>query len=439
MKLAKTRIARSIVALMLVLFTTFSLSSCFFDVGIYRDIWEDMEAEESKNKEENKTPSPDESPDVNDGEDEEENPDNDDPIIKDDEEEEEIEIGEMYPGSGESSLENVSALSKTLLSTVIVYANSSSPSTASGVFYQIDKENGDAYIITNYHVVYDKFTGLCEDITVYLYGMLLESYAIPATFIGGSSTYDVAVLRVEDSEILKQSYATTVSFASSDDVRVFDTVYTVGNPEGHGFAVTKGIVSVESEQIVIEGAEGVAIQLRVIRVDAAVNSGNSGGGLFNENGELIGIVSAKRVGSDVDNMGYAIPSNLVYYLVNNILDNCDGVTNTQIKKALMGITISSSTIGVVVDPETGDVKQAELVEVIDVSLGSLAFGKIQIGDIINSITLDGVTVEVTRMHHVTDIMLNAREGSIVSLNVTRGEEKLVIDFEITSSAISKIN
>ena len=435
MKIANTRMIRAIVALILVIFTSFSLSSCFFDVGIYKELLDEINQSETNVQQNTPDEIPNSTPDNNNNN----NDNKGDNTIEDSDDEEDREIGEIYPGSGESSLDNVDPLTMTLLSSVVVYADSSTPSTGSGVFYQIDKENGDAYIITNYHVVYDKTTGLCTDIWVYLYGMLLNSYAIPATFVGGSSTYDIAVLRVEGSELLKNSYVAPVTFGSSDDVRPFDTVYAVGNPEGHGISVTKGIVSVESEQITIEGAEGSAIQLRVIRVDAAVNAGNSGGGLFDEDGKLIGIVSAKRVGSNVDNMGYAIPSDLTYNIVNNILYYCDGVTNTQMKKALMGITITGGVLGVIVDPETGDVKTAERVEVIDVSFGSAAFGKILVGDYVDSITVDGVTVQVTKMHHITDIMLNARVGSVVSMNITRGDKTLVVDFIVQASSITTIN
>ena len=341
--------------------------------------------------------------------------------------------GDLYPGSGSGDTEGVLPLAKTLLSTVTIICESlGSASAGSGIIYQIDKENGDAYIITNQHVVYG-----ATKISVYLYGMHLSSYAIPAVVIGGSVTYDVAVLKIEGSDILANSYACAAILGKSDDVRVYDRVYTVGNAEGGGLSATEGIVSVDSENISITGADKTVISMRVMRVDAAVNHGNSGGGLYNEKGELIGIVSAKEVSEDIDNMGYAIPVDLVCKVANSILYHCNGSTQKQISKALMGVTITAYVTGVEID-DNGNIYKVEIVEVIEISKGSLSENRVMVGDEINSITVDGVKKEVTRVHHVTDAMIDARVGSVVVLNVTRGEENIDITFNITQESMSTV-
>ena len=345
--------------------------------------------------------------------------------------------GDFYPGSGQGNTEGLKPLSKTLLSTVNITCGSAlSTSAGSGVIYSVDKEKGDAYIITNCHVVYGGGKTVSKDIKVYLYGMELSSYAIPATFIGGSVTYDIAVLKISDSEVLKNSYATAVEFESSDNVRVFDKVYAVGNAEGAGLSATEGIVSVTSENISLSGADGSTISLRVMRIDAAVNHGNSGGGLYDENGKLVGIVSAKEVSEDIDNMGYAIPSDLVKKLADSIIRQCNG-TVTQISKVKKMITITSYVSGVEID-SNGGVYQVELVEVTNVSSGSLADGKVMVGDTINFITIDGVKTVVTRVHHFTEAMLAAKSGSIVVLNVNRKGETIDITFDVTDSALTTV-
>lgn len=347
--------------------------------------------------------------------------------------------GDFYPGSGDSSLDNVSPITKTLLSTVTIVADFGTASGAgSGVFYKVDKNNGDAYVITNYHVVFTGDYGIADSINIYLYGMELSSYAIPATVIGGSVTYDIAVLKVEESDVIKNSYATPATIGDSDLVRVFDKVYAIGNSEADGMSATEGIVSVESESLQLEGADGTLISLRVMRFDAAVNHGNSGGGLYNANGQLVGIVSAKDVSSDVDNMGYAIPSNLAKLLCDNIIYYCDGELNTSVHKALLGITITAYVSGLQIDPVTGDVSQVDLVEVIEVTKDSLADGKIKVGDIINSITVNGVTRSVTKIHHVTDLMIAAREGHVVTLDITRDGNPVTVSFLITNANIDTV-
>ena len=409
-----TKIVKIVIALMLVLCTLFSMTSCLvFDIeGFYQDLMEDPDG---KDEGEENTPK---DPSISGGN-------------------SNSGSNEFYPGSGSDNTDNVPALQQTLLSTVSIISNfSSSPAAGSGVIYSIDKAKGDAYIITNYHVVYSKSSGVCKNISVYLFGMELEGYAIPATFVGGSNNYDVAVLKITGSDVIKNSYARAVTFGNSDGVHIFDNVYAVGNPEGFGIAATNGMISVVSEELKLDGANGKEISLRVIRVDAAVNGGNSGGGLYDDQGKLIGIVCAKRIGDDIDNIGYAIPSNLVKNLVNNIIYHCNGSTVTQVNRAMMGITITAKITGIVIDPNTGNITEAEIVEVTEISSGSLAEGKILVGDTINSITVDGNKAEVTRLHHVTDHMLNAKVGSTVVLNITRGGEKMDITFVIQSSNIT---
>ena len=96
----------------------------------------------------------------------------------------------------------------------------------SGVIYKLDKNRGEAYIITNYHVVYysgaNTENGISNDITVYLYGQESSEYAIPAKYVGGSMNYDLAVLKVEASRVLAESNAMAAEFADSNEVAVLD-------------------------------------------------------------------------------------------------------------------------------------------------------------------------------------------------------------------------
>ena len=409
------RITRTLIALLLVLSTVFSMSSCIF---IDFDAYEDFFNEDFGN-----IPSiPNQNPDSN------QNPPQSGT-------EDSGEIPEFYPGSGQGNTENVPALQQTLLSTVMIISEFGlNAGAGSGIIYKIDKEKGDAYIVTNQHVVYND-GAISNNIKIYLYGMVLETYAIKAQYIGGSTNYDIAVLKIEGSEILKNSYAKAVTLGRSADVRVFDTVYAVGNPEASGFSVTQGIVSVRTENLELEGADGAPVSIRVMRVDAAVNHGNSGGGLYDHQGRLIGIVSAKTQGTDVDNMGYAIPIDLVKNVADNILYHCNGTTMTKLNRALLGITISAKVIGPVIDANGGLLEGAR-VQVMEISPTSLAYGKVQVDDIVNSISVDGVKVMATEVYVVPEHMLTARVGSVIVMNVTRGDKTFDISFTITESAIT---
>ena len=349
--------------------------------------------------------------------------------------------------------DSLTSLQRTLLSSVAIvstfevgtgYYASSETMFGSGVFYSVDRESGDAYIITNYHVVYSpnatKNSGISQNIMIYLYGQEYTDYAVSATYVGGSLNYDLAVLKITDSEVIRKSCAVAAKMGDSDGVHVFDDVVAVGNPEGYGISATEGIISVQSESLDMTGADGkTTVTFRVMRVSAAINSGNSGGGLYNEKGELIGIVNAKRQGANIDNIAYAIPINLAKNVAENIIDNCDGTTKVKVYKALLGIKISAKSMGVVIDPDSGDVVIESEVVVKEVLSNAIVIDQLIEGDVIRSVTVDGHTVEVTRDYHVTDTLLRARVGSVVVLNVTRGEEAHEITVVIPQSSITVVN
>ncbi len=359
----------------------------------------------------------------------------------------------------------VAASTKALLSTVSVYATfnyryqsgfgglggyttGTGTSAGSGVIYKLDKTKGEAYIITNYHVVYDVSSidegNISRDIEIYLYGQedrdngrsTSGKYAIDATFVGGSMVYDIALLKVEASEILMNSNATAVEFADSDAVSVLDYAIAIGNPEMEGISATVGFINVDSEYIVMSMLDGSGyFEIRVMRTDAAVNSGNSGGGLFDIYGRLIGIVNAKSCDSSIDNMGYAIPSNLVKSVVDALIEYCDESDSEVLYRPIVGITVRVEGMYTSLDTASGKIIKGEVIAVDSVSSGSLAEGKLQSGDIISSLTINGVTYEATRRHHVTEVMINARAGDTVIFGIIRGDKALEVEIELTEQCL----
>lgn len=319
---------------------------------------------------------------------------------------------------------------------------STGESRGSGVIYKLDKNDGSAFIITNYHVVFNANSktpdGISDDIWVYAYGSETDDYAIPAEFIGGSIYYDIAVLYVESSEILKRASISPVTVCPIKDVSVGETAIAVGNPEGAGISTTLGVVSVDSEHIMMNALDGAgAITSRVMRVDAAINSGNSGGGLYNSKGELIGIVNAKISDSSVENIGYAIPASIAIPVAENIIDNCHQKENTALLRPMLGITLGSTNAGAIISEDTGLITKTESVTVSLVSAGSIAAGKIQVGDIITSIKIGDEKATITRMHHVIDTMLNARQGDVVEITLLRSGAEKTVTIEITAEALTK--
>ena len=314
--------------------------------------------------------------------------------------------------------------------------------SGSGVIYKLDKNTGSAYVITNYHVVHlagsDTANDISDQIKIYLYGQEYKDYAINAKYIGGSMNYDIAVLRVEGSEVLRESNAAAATFADSNGVAVLDTAIAIGNPTSGGISATVGAVNIESEEITMSALDGNgSIELRVMRTDAAVNGGNSGGGLFNGKGELIGIVNAKMSSDGVENIGYAIPSNVARYVADNIIyyDTLDTI-NDSVYRILVGISVSIGRAYTEYNTETGRVRRLEEVTISSVVSGGAAEGKLAEGDVINSVTIDGEKYDIVRTYNVVDVMLTARQGSTVVFNVTRNGQNIDVTVDVSRVSLT---
>ena len=348
------------------------------------------------------------------------------------------------------------AINRALMSVVSIWAIFSEPvmgggwrpsvsyqsvsSGGSGVIYSLDKAAGNAYIVTNYHVVYDAnsvgtetVSHISDDITVYLYGGEAATGEIKATYVGGAMDYDIAVLKVEGSEILKESSAREVTAANSDALTVGERVYAIGNPEGNGIALSSGVVSVDAEYITVESSDEQSyLELLEIRTDAPINHGNSGGGLFNADGQLIGIVNAKTEESGVEGVGFAIPSNLALSVAQNILDN-QGSGSRGALRATLGIMTSVKDSKSVFDEATQKAYIEETVVVDSVSSGA-ASGILKAGDVLYSLTLDGQETVITRGFMVGNFLFRVRKGDTVTAKVWRDSQLLSLEIPFDSNS-----
>lgn len=180
--------------------------------------------------------------------------------------------------------------------------SSKSTSAGSGVIF-----SQDGYIVTNEHVI----DGLVDEDTIKV--TLYNGQVYGAKLIGYDVRTDLAVLKIDENNL---PYA---SFVDSTSLMIGQDVIAIGNPLGLGISCSNGIVSALEKEIYIN-----KVYMNVIQTNAAVNEGNSGGGLFDINGDLIGVVNAKKsssMTSSVEGMGYAIPSNTVIRIVNELINN----------------------------------------------------------------------------------------------------------------------
>ena len=161
--------------------------------------------------------------------------------------------------------------------------------------------SADGYIVTNNHVVEE-----ATNVTV----TLTDRTTYDATIVGRDEKTDVAVIKINATGL------TPAVLGDSSKVVVGQDVIVIGNPLGSlGGSVTAGIVSALDRQISVDDQT-----MTLMQVDAAINPGNSGGGAFDANGNLIGIVNAKTSGSSIDNLGFAIPVNIVKPVIADIIE-----------------------------------------------------------------------------------------------------------------------
>lgn len=266
--------------------------------------------------------------------------------------------------------------------------------------------SSDGYILTCAHVVDG-----ASQITV-----TIEDQDYPATLVGSDSASDIAVVKIEAEGL------TAATVGDSSALAVGEQVVAVGNPLGElGGTVTDGIVSALNRSVSIQGS-GAVNTMSLVQMSASVSPGNSGGGLFNMAGELIGIVNAKSSDVDAEGLGFAIPVNDAVAVAQELLEN-GYVTG----RPYLGITYLSVT-----DAQTAQKLgvSAYGIYVMDVVKGGPADkAGIQPGDRIVSIngteiaqqTDLGTVIQQYAAGDTVEVTL-AREGQMVSLQLTLGEK-----------------
>lgn len=354
--------------------------------------------------------------------------------------------------------------------------------SGAGVIVDIDKEKGNAYVVTNCHVIYNDsaVNYISNDIRLYLYGQDAEGvnynitstlikqsafdgtvyntvisddedYCINAKVVAASIANDIALLKVTGSEVLKNSNAIAAEFEESDDVYVKEDVYAIGNPEGDGMNVTSGTVTKESQIIQLNLSDRYSessdyfLNYRVIGTDVAINGGNSGGALFSsKTGKIIGIVNSKNAGSDIDNMGFALPGNIVKRLWLAMRDNYESngkyATTTGTSYAVFPATCAAKSTGAYWDNEKGVAVIEEKVVVLSNTIVS-AGNEFKINDVVKHVKIsggDGKVYEdrdVTRVYHLNDTLISARAGYKVEITVLRGGSEVTVTYTATTANI----
>lgn len=289
----------------------------------------------------------------------------------------------------------------------------------SGVIY---KKDGDtAYIVTNNHVI----SG-AEKIDI----LLASGEKLSGELVGADTYSDIAVIKIAADKV-----TTIAEFANSDTIKVGETAIAIGSPLGSVYAntVTQGIISSLSRTVTSQTEDGQTISTNAIQTDTAINPGNSGGPLINIQGQVIGINSSKITSSSVsssgvavEGMGFAIPSNDVVQIINQL------ETNGKVTRPALGVQMVNLT-----DLSTSQLEKAGLantdltsgVLIVSTQPGLPADGKFEPYDVI--IEIDGETIE--NKSDLQSELYKHQIGDTITVTYYRNNKKMTVDIKLTHS------
>ena len=338
---------------------------------------------------------------------------------------------------GKVSEDDLSVYAEAQLSTVtIISTDSSSMYSGSGVIFSLDKEKGDAYIVTAYHMIYSSNTrSIMTNVYAYTYGQMIKSKetalgytydfekAIQCEVIGGSAIFDTAVLKVTNSEYIKNNLVREAKIADSNKLVAGQTVIASGNPESTQIGVTKGIITYVSENVDWTRVDNSAsITSRFIRIDAALNHGNSGGGVYKLDGEVVGIVCGGLTPNSTTNIGYLVPANICFGIAKNIIwqyeENAENAPY-KIYKPLFGLTSQVDDTEASFNELTGELVTIQHVKIVDVAENSIFVNDIKVGDFVKTVAINGVEYEINSSYALVDLSYIMKVGDTIKYTVLR--------------------
>ena len=273
------------------------------------------------------------------------------------------------------------------------YANNKLYSTGTGFVYKV--QDGKAYVMTNYHVI----DGHSKIDLVFS-----SKKTVTAEYIGGDEYSDIAILSVNEDDIISVSI-----LGSSEDLRVGDTTFAVGAPLDssiYSWTVTRGILSGKNRVVEVEN-----YVMEVLQTDTAINSGNSGGPLCNSNGEVIGVTNMKIASSQVEGMGFAIPIEVAIEYAEQY------ISGEVIKRPYLGVSMYERT-------NMYDSKIDIYVQSVEKNSPAEKAG-LKSGDIIIAIN----DIEVSSVAYLKYELYKYNIGEVITIKVKRNNQE--VDLKVT--------
>lgn len=262
--------------------------------------------------------------------------------------------------------------------------------------------SSNGYLITNAHVIEGS---LHVDVT------LSDDSTRQALLVGYDSQTDLAVLKIDGSGL------PTARFGDSSALRVGDGVYAIGNPLGEELrgTMTEGIVSAIDRTVAVEGWD-----MTLVQTTAALNSGNSGGALINQYGQVVGITNMKMMSDydTIEGLGFAIPTVSAKMVVDQLISR--------------GYVSGRPVLGVTVVNQTGGAEAHAGARIVSVSAGSDAEAQgLRAGDVI--VSAQGEPVDTTE--DLREIIAQYEAGDAITLEFRRGGEKQAVSVRLMEQAL----
>lgn len=288
------------------------------------------------------------------------------------------------------------------VSNTVFGGTSTSDSEGSGIIY-----TADGYIVTNYHVIENAISN--QSISKVYVTLPNSDEEIEASIIGADSVTDIAVIKIQKEGL------SAATFDDSNNLKVGELVVAIGNPLGRELAgsITVGYVSALNRTLTSNGRT-----YKLLQTDAAINPGNSGGALVSSSGKFIGINTVKIGATDVEGIGFAIPSNIAKPIVDEL------IKNGKIVRPYIGIS------GISLDDNMA--KRYNLVKgvyVAKIESSSAAYNSgIKVGDVIVKID----DKEITTIEELNEIKNSKNVGDTVKITVYRDGKNIEINVKLDS-------
>ena len=288
------------------------------------------------------------------------------------------------------------------VSNTVFGGTSTSDSEGSGIIY-----TADGYIVTNYHVIENAISN--QSISKVYVTLPNSDEEIEASIIGVDSVTDITVIKIQKEGL------SAATFDDSNNLKVGELVVAIGNPLGRELAgsITVGYVSALNRTLTSNGRT-----YKLLQTDAAINPGNSGGALVSSSGKVIGINTVKIGATDVEGIGFAIPSNIAKPIVDEL------IKNGKIVRPYIGIS------GISLDDNMA--KRYNLVKgvyVAKIESSSAAYNSgIKVGDVIVKID----DKEITTIEELNEIKNSKNVGDTVKITVYRDGKNIEINVKLDS-------